>query len=420
MTYATLAVQTQGSGAVRLNDDTITSDLEAVSSPNAGAGSPITVTNSSLEGGIDINCPSSLTVTDNTITSSGRGIESYCNAVGSAVESTVDIANNHVTITAHGGDPAISVAASNLNFTALASNTITAPPESNAVAVDGEVNVSEAMPATPFPWEISGYAVVDVPSGVTLTVKPGAVIKASGGGACPASECSISVEGTLDAAGSVSQPITFTSVNDNTVGGATGSGEPKASEWAGIYLSDSGEIMLDDARISYATDGIDSVSHGKLTIGSSATANKTKFMDNSVALYIAATPAIPGGQSGTNAAIHGVWFDSNGRALDGSSVWNPGFPDPPVPCTYYIPEMEAEGNTYGQGQNPEPFVSASDDTAIELAIAGGADQFPDGWTSDITPWPNSGTPTDTITWQVLACTDDADPQPVVATPFDTG
>jgi len=70
---------------------------------------------------------------------------------------------------------------------------------------------------------------------VTLTVKPGAVIKASGGSGdppgCGSYECSISVEGTLDAVGTASEPITFTSINDNSVGGATGSGAPAAEEW---------------------------------------------------------------------------------------------------------------------------------------------------------------------------------------------
>ena len=177
--YAQEAVQTIYSGAVTLNDDQIKAAETGVGSPNSGAGSPITLTNNSIDGGVDVNCAPSLTVTSNTITG---GIANYCDAVGNAVGSVVDITTNHVTIPAgDGGSPAISVAAANLNFTALASNTITAPSGSNAVAVDGEVNVSQTMPATPFAWEISGYATVDVPAGVTLTVAPGAVIKSSEG-----------------------------------------------------------------------------------------------------------------------------------------------------------------------------------------------------------------------------------------------
>ncbi len=82
--------------------------------------------------------------------------------------------------------------------------------------------------------------------------------------------------------------------------------------------------------------------------------------------------------------------------------------------------MLADGNTYGSGQNPTPFVSESDYTAIQAAIAGGADQFPDDWTDDLTRWPNSGPPTDTITWQILPCYDVEDDSWTldVATPFE--
>ena len=44
------------------------------------------------------------------------------------------------------------------------------------------------------------------------------------------------VEGTLDAVGTTASPIVFTSVNDNTVGGTTGSGNPAAGNWEGIEV----------------------------------------------------------------------------------------------------------------------------------------------------------------------------------------
>jgi hypothetical protein len=272
--YAVAAVQTMYSGAVTLNDDQINAAGAGVSSPNAGAGSPITLTNNSIDGGIDVNCAGSLTVTGNAITG-GPGIDNYCNAIGSAVGSVVDIVNNHVTIPAGDGDsPAISVAAANLNFTALASNTITAPSAANAVAVDGEVNVSQTMPATSFAWEISGYATVDVPAGVTLTVAPGAVIKSSegsggnGDNGCGSYQCSISVEGTLDAVGTASEPITFTSINDNTIGGATGSGEPKPGEWQGIAAIGSGATLdIEHATVAYAVAAVQTLYHsGAVTL----------------------------------------------------------------------------------------------------------------------------------------------------------
>ena len=397
--YAAAAVQTQDSGAVTLNDDRISG---GVSSPNVGAGSPITLTNSSIEGGVDVNCAVSLTVTGNTITG-GPGIQNDCDAIGSSVGSMVDIANNHVTVPGDDEDPAISVAAANLNFTRLASNTIAAPSASEAIAVDGEVNVSQAMPATSFAWEIAGYATVDVPGGVTLTVEPGAVIKSSTGGGpvCGSYECSISVEGTLDAVGTEAEPITFTSINDNAIGGTTGSGTPARGEWAGIEVGGSGALDIANASISYASTAIASTSDAKLKIGSTATPNLTRFVDNGTALDIAATPGFPG----TNAAIHGNWFDGNGAALDGSSDWDPGDLSPFAPCQY-IPSMSATGNTYGIAQSSKPYLSPSDyDELTAALVASLGEESPDGWTGDITKGTSDATTTDTITWADLPCTD---------------
>jgi hypothetical protein len=397
--YAVAAVQTLGSGAVTLTDDQINASLAGVSSPNSGAGSPITLTNSSIDGGIDVSCAPSLTITGDTVTGA---VENYCDAVGSAVGSVVEIANNHVTIPAS-EEPryAIGVAASNLNFAALASNTITAPSASDAVAVDGTVMASGTVPATPFTWETYGYMMVDVPAGVTLTVAPGAVIKSGGGDSgpyggapCSTSECSILVEGTLDAVGTASKPITFTSLNDNSVGGKTGTGEPEPGEWAGIAVGGSGSVKITGARISYAQTAIDSTSEGELTIG--ALDSENRFVDNGTALDIAATLGLPG----TNAAIHGNWFDGNGAALDGSSDWDPGDLSPFAPCQY-IPSMSATGNEYGPNRVSTPFLSQSSHEDLEAALlASLGNESPDGWTHHIAV----GT-TDTITWLDLPCTD---------------
>lgn len=67
------------------------------------------------------------------------------------------------------------------------------------------------------------HCTVDVPSGVTLTIAPGTAIKAEGRGGgeqgfCGSSiYCLISVQGTLDAVGTEAEPITFTSLNDNSM-----------------------------------------------------------------------------------------------------------------------------------------------------------------------------------------------------------
>ena len=417
--YAQEAVQTLYSGAVTLNDDQIKKAETGLGSPNAGAGSPITLTNSSIDGGVDVDCAGSLTVTGNTVTG---GIANYCNAVGSAVSSVVDIADNHVTIPA-GDDntPAISVAAANLNFAALASNTITAPAAANAIAVDGGVNVSQAMPATPFAWEIYGYATVDVPAGVTLTVASGTVIKSGGreitgssGGPCFSYECSISVEGVLDAVGTAAEPITFTSINDNTIGGKTGSGTPAQGEWQGVSVGNEGEVDLAHATIDYATTGLSSTTDKHVTVLSDV------FAHNSTALDISAT-------LGTNAAIHETWFDENGVALAGSSDWTgvePMLDGIPIESCRYVPVISATHNTFGPKNGDEPFISASEKADIEnWQLVPETAEWPEEWTQLVEVGEN-----DRIEWSVLPCQPvdvetglpSGPPHVVVGIPFDIG
>ena len=109
---------------------------------------------------------------------------------------------------------------------------------------------------------------VEVPVGATLTVQPGAVIKAEKGSECTAKDlgnfapCAVFVEGTLDAIGTASEPITFTSINDNSIGGITGSGKPAAGDWGGIYAGTPGSVDVEHANVSYAFDGVQTYSTG--------------------------------------------------------------------------------------------------------------------------------------------------------------
>ena len=65
-------------------------------------------------------------------------------------------------------------------------------------------------------------------------------------------------------------PITFTSTNDNSVGGDTGTGSPAAGDWNGIDLSGSGSLDL-QAR-SWTTHVIGDTS-GDLTATASTLAD---------------------------------------------------------------------------------------------------------------------------------------------------
>jgi hypothetical protein len=165
----------------------------------------------------------------------------------------------------------------------------------------------------------------------------------------------------------------FTSVNDNSVGGDTGSGSPAAGEWAGIIST--GNTKIEYATIAYAATAVD--------------------LEASL---------------GVNDAIHHDWFDDNQTALGGSSDWDPA--DTGVEPCQYVPQISSTDNKYGPGQQPEPFVSAADYVTITAAILAGAESSPDGWTDNIAVG-NS----DTITWAALPCIVDEEVVPDVATPY---
>ncbi|MDO8943496.1 MAG: right-handed parallel beta-helix repeat-containing protein, partial [Desulfobacterales bacterium] len=94
---------------------------------------------------------------------------------------------------------------------------------------------------------------VIVPQGVTLRIEPGAVVKFT-------SDQNwingIEVQGTLIADGNLPgggfEPIYFTSVNDNSIGGATGNGSPAAQDWDAIYFrAGSVNSLLRHAIVKY-------------------------------------------------------------------------------------------------------------------------------------------------------------------------
>jgi RHS repeat-associated protein len=88
---------------------------------------------------------------------------------------------------------------------------------------------------------------ITVPTNVTLTIDPGAIIKFELG-----YNLTVNSGGTLIANGTVAQPIVFTSINDESVGADTNTviTTPEAGDWDSIYLN-GGQATLDHVSISY-------------------------------------------------------------------------------------------------------------------------------------------------------------------------
>ncbi|MGP8233898.1 MAG: carboxypeptidase regulatory-like domain-containing protein [Limisphaerales bacterium] len=104
---------------------------------------------------------------------------------------------------------------------------------------------------------------VIVPTNVTLTISPGAIVKFDLG-----RNITVQAGGTLIATGTVAQPIVFTSINDGSVGVEmnTAATPAAAGDWDSIYIS-GGKAIFDHVTMSYG-GGPDSLNSGLIsTIG---------------------------------------------------------------------------------------------------------------------------------------------------------
>ena len=111
---------------------------------------------------------------------------------------------------------------------------------------------------------------INVPAGVTVTVAAGTLIKGTTSSyyGCGSFDNypSVTVEGSLVVAGTAASPVVFTSVNDNSAGGATGSGSPAAGDWGGIEVSGAGALDIGHAHIEYPATGVQGTTTGQVRL----------------------------------------------------------------------------------------------------------------------------------------------------------
>jgi hypothetical protein len=206
------------------------------------------------------------------------------------------------------------------------------------------------------------------------------------------------VEGTLDASGTATDPIIFTSINDNTVGGSTGTGTPAPGDWQGIEGSTTSTITLNYAKVSYASTGID-VSAGSNSL---VKVDSNTFVSNDTAVSISAA-------FGTNAQIENNSFSGNTVAIDASSNWTTATASG-LAC-FYNPEMVATGNIFGGSKTPIVTPSTYDlitggDLANLFGVAS-VEEWPGDWTTSLGPLREGNS--DTITVDFEPCVDVTDP-----------
>ncbi|HVX31700.1 MAG TPA: hypothetical protein VHA80_01050 [Solirubrobacterales bacterium] len=91
--------------------------------------------------------------------------------------------------------------------------------------------------------DISGVVItcsLEIPAGVKLTIRPGVFVKSEGG-------IVIVDGGALEAEGTAAQPVVFTTIADDTVGGDSGASVPANSPEENIELGGVGTVDLDHA-----------------------------------------------------------------------------------------------------------------------------------------------------------------------------
>jgi hypothetical protein len=122
----------------------------------------------------------------------------------------------------------------------------------------GTLTSSEEWTAT-MEHIITGNIVV--PTNLTLTIDPGAIVKFNAG-----LNLKVQPGGALIAVGNVAQPIIFTSIKDTSVGVNTNSIAtiPAAGDWDSIYIN-GGTATFDHVQISYG-GGPDSLNSGLISL----------------------------------------------------------------------------------------------------------------------------------------------------------
>ena len=280
-----------------INDNSVGGDT-GTGSPAAGNWSGIAVSESGsidLED-TDVSYASTGVDADTTgpaVFKSDEFASSVYEAVLIAAAATPVVEHDSSTGLAQDQTPAFVVDSSSLDLDDIGGNSVTGSGV-QAVGLSGTVATSSTLTDQPgAAWDIGGFSSsdgrLDIPSGVTMTIAAGTVIKGDGGsGGCEVENiCTLSVEGSLDAVGTPTEPIVFTSINDNSVGGDTGTGSPAAGNWSGIAIPSANDnVRVSDAVFEYASTAL---AVGELD---SLDVSSTEFSHDSAAFTVGSTPAV--------------------------------------------------------------------------------------------------------------------------------
>jgi hypothetical protein len=198
-----------------------------------------------------------------TTTVSGNAVENMdSTAVTVSSNGPITVQNNKVV---GGTGDAFQLYSLALNPASITGNTSSGDLQ-NALGVDGTLAASWALPYSGLPVVVNSR--LTVPEGITLSLAAGTVLKFEDDGL-------LEVNGVLSAAGTSSSPVTFTSINDDSVGGDTnGNPEstPSAGEWRGISINtgfgavNPPTVNLAETTLRYAQTAISASGEANVTV----------------------------------------------------------------------------------------------------------------------------------------------------------
>jgi hypothetical protein len=188
----------------------------------------------------------------------------------------------------------VSTTSATVTFTATTTGMGTVTAKVGTIEGTAKVAVFTSVPATisaSATWTAAGSPYVvdhtDIQAGTVLTIQPGVVVKFldeavgwSGSG--------MDVYGTLKAVGTSASRITFTSMEDDAVGGDTNADgaatAPAAGKWTKIWAAgNTGNIQLDYATVKYGGGDWDGAGHSAAVDGvgdSSLSVKHSSFVSN--------------------------------------------------------------------------------------------------------------------------------------------